>query len=138
MNGFLVNFPILAIMTLFVGAFVTSLVGRRNAVARNIVVAVSVTAALGMILALVKPVMLDGQIIAYWLGGWQPVEGWAIGISLEVDALSLFFGLIVTVAVFVSGLYSFTYMNHDDSLVKRPMKMDSGQKKMRVTGTGIV
>ena len=69
MNGFLVNFPILAIMTLFVGAFVTSLVGRRNAVARNIVVAVSVTAALGMILALVKPVMLDGQIIAYWLGG---------------------------------------------------------------------
>ena len=117
MNGFLVNFPILAIMTLFVGAFVTSLVGRRNAVARNIVVAVSVTAALGMILALVKPVMLDGQIIAYWLGGWQPVEGWAIGISLEVDALSLFFGLIVTVAVFVSGLYSFTYMNHDDSLV---------------------
>ena len=48
MNGFLVNFPILAIMTLFVGAFVTSLVGRRNAVARNIVVAVSVTAALGM------------------------------------------------------------------------------------------
>ena len=52
MNGFLVNFPILAIMTLFVGAFVTSLVGRRNAVARNIVVAVSVTAALGMILAI--------------------------------------------------------------------------------------
>ena len=51
MNGFLVNFPILAIMTLFVGAFVTSLVGRRNAVARNIVVAVSVTAALGMILS---------------------------------------------------------------------------------------
>ncbi|MBQ8935032.1 MAG: hypothetical protein IJ049_01325 [Oscillospiraceae bacterium] len=117
MNNFLVNFPILAIMTLFVGAFVTSLVGRRNAVVRNVVVAVSVTAALGMMLALVKPVLLDGQIIAYWLGNWQPVEGWAIGICLEVDALSLFFGLIVTVAVFVSGIYSFTYMNHDDSLV---------------------
>ena len=117
MNSFLQNFPILAIMTLFVGAFVTSLVGRRNAVARNVVVAISVTGALAMMLALIKPVLLDGQIVAYWLGGWTPVEGWAIGISLEVDALSLFFGLIVTVAVFVSGIYSFTYMNHDDSLV---------------------
>lgn len=116
MNSFLSNFPILAIMVLFVGGFVTSLVGRRSAVARNVVVAISITAALAMMLALVKPVLLDGQIITYWLGNWSPVEGWAIGICLEVDALSLFFGLIVTVAVFVSGIYSFTYMNHDDSL----------------------
>lgn len=111
------NFPILAIMILFVGAFLTSLVGRRSAAARNGVVLVSVTAALAMMLALVKPILVDGQTIVYWLGNWAPVEGWAIGISLEVDALSLFFGLIVTVAVFVSGVYSFTYMNHDDSLV---------------------
>ncbi|MGM9593535.1 MAG: proton-conducting transporter membrane subunit [Candidatus Onthomonas sp.] len=117
MNTFLNNFPILAIMILFVGAFVTSLVGRRSALARNGVVLVAMTAALAMMLALVKPVLLDGEIITYWLGNWEPVEGWAIGICLEVDALSLFFGLIVTVAVFVSGVYSFTYMNHDDSLV---------------------
>ena len=117
MNTFLNNFPILAIMILCVGAFVTSLVGRRSALARNGVVLVSMTAALAMMLALVKPVLLDGQIITYWLGNWEPVEGWAFGICLEVDALSLFFGLIVTVAVFVSGVYSFTYMNHDDSLV---------------------
>ena len=30
---------------------------------------------------------------------------------------ALFFALIVVAAVFVSGLYSFTYMSHDDSLV---------------------
>ena len=32
------NFPILAIMTLFMGAFINSLVGRRNAKVRNAVV----------------------------------------------------------------------------------------------------
>lgn len=117
MNSFLNNFPILAIMALFVGAFITSLVGRRSALVRNLVVLVSMTAALAMMLALIKPVLLDGQVITYWLGNWEPVAGWAIGICLEVDALSLFFGLIVTVAVFVSGTFAFTYMNHDDSLV---------------------
>lgn len=117
MNGLISNFPILAIMSLFLGAFLTSLAGRRSAVVRNALVFISMAAALVLTLCLVKPVLLDGEIIAYWLGGWEPVEGWAIGISLEVDALSLFFSLIVTVAVFVSGVYSFTYMSHDDSLV---------------------
>ena len=117
MNTVLNNFPILSIMILFVGGFVTSLVGRRSAVARNGVVLVSLTAALAMMLALVPSVLLEGEVITYWLGNWEPVAGWAIGISLEVDALSLFFGLIVTVAVFVSGVYSFSYMSRDDSLV---------------------
>ena len=74
MNTFLNNFPILAIMILFVGAFVTSLVGRRSALARNGVVLVSMTAALAMMLALVKPVLLDGQVITYWLGNWEPAS----------------------------------------------------------------
>lgn len=117
MNGFIANFPILAIMSLFLGAFITSLVGRRSAVVRHVVVFLSMTAALVLTLWLIKPVFIDGEIITYWLGNWEPVEGWAIGISLEVDALSLFFALIVTVAVFVAGVYSFTYMKHDDSLV---------------------
>jgi len=114
---FMTHFPILAIMALFLGAFVTSLVGRRNKTARHVVVFLSMAIALVLTLCLIKPVLVDGNIVAYWLGGWEPVEGWAIGISLEVDALSLFFALIVVVAVFVSGVYSFTYMKHDDSLV---------------------
>lgn len=117
MTTFLNNFPILAIMTLFLGAFLTSLVGRRFAPARNVLVVLSVTLPLAMMLALVKPALIDGEVITYWMGNWAPEAGWAIGISLEVDALSLFFALIVTVAVFVSALYSFTYMNYDDSLV---------------------
>jgi len=114
---FMNNFPILAIIVLFLGAFVTSLVGRRNEKVRHVVVFLSMAIALVLTLCLIKPVLMDGRTITYWLGNWQPVEGWAIGISLEVDALSLFFALIVTVAVFVSGIYSFTYMKHDDSLV---------------------
>lgn len=116
-SNFINNFPILAIMSLFLGAFISSLVGRRNAKVRNTVVFLAMLVSLVLILALIKPVLLEGQVINYWLGNWEPVEGWAIGNSLEVDALSLFFALIVVVAVFVSGIYSFFYMSHDDSLV---------------------
>ena len=111
------NFPILAVIALFMGAFVTALVGRRSELTRRIVVTAAMAIALVLTLCLIKPVFIDGEIIHYAMGNWQPVDGWAIGISLEVDALSLFFALIVTVAVFVSGIYSFTYMAHDDSLV---------------------
>lgn len=116
-SNFTNNFPILAIMSLFLGAFISSLVGRRNAKVRNTVVFLAILVSLVLILSLIKPVLLDGQVINYWLGNWEPVQGWAIGNSLEVDALSLFFALIVVVAVFVSGVYSFFYMSHDDSLV---------------------
>ena len=117
MNTMYANFPILAIMALFLGAFVSSLLGRRNRIIRNAIVIVSMTIALVLVAALVKPVFIDSQVVNYWLGNWEPVEGWAIGICLEVDALSLFFGLIVVVAVFVAGLYSFRYMEYDTGLV---------------------
>ena len=116
MEQFWNEFPILSVITLFLGAFLTSLVGRASEKAGRVVSGIAVTAPLAMMLCLIRPVMLQGQIITYWLGGWEPVEGWAIGICLEVDALSLFFALIVTVAVFVSCFYAFTYMNHDDAL----------------------
>ena len=111
------TFPILAIMTLFMGAFVNSLLGRKNAKVRNTIVFISMSIALLLMALLVQPVFFEGQIVTYWMGGWAPEAGWAYGIGLEVDALSLFFGLIVTIAVMASGVYSFTYMAHDDSQV---------------------
>lgn len=111
------NFPILAIMTLFMGAFLNSLLGRRSRRVGNTIVFAAMAASLGLMLALVKPVFFEGAVVSYWMGGWAPDAGWAYGIGLEVDALSLFFGLIVTVAVMVSGVYSFTYMANDDSQV---------------------
>ena len=108
------HFPIYAIMVLFLGAFLIVVFGG-NRMARNILALLSITASLAFILALVKPVMWNGEIIAYWMGGRVPAGGYAIGIALEVDALSLFFALLVSVAVFVSGVYSIQYMRHDDN-----------------------
>ena len=109
------HFPVLAIMGLFLGSFLVALLGRRSAVVRNVISFIVTGGAMALMLALVKPIMFDGKIIDYWLGSWEPVSGWAIGIGIEVDALSLFFGLVITVAVFASCIYAFTYMEHDDS-----------------------
>lgn len=111
------HFPVLAIMVLFLGAFLNMFFGKKSKEARWVITFAATGAALGMMLALIKPIMIDGQIICHWLGDWAPVSGMAYGIGLEVDALSLFFGLVVTTAVFASGIYSFEYMSHDDALV---------------------
>ncbi len=60
--------------------------------------------------------MGKGEIIAYWMGNRGISGGYAIGIALEVDALSLFFGLLVSCVVFVACIYSIQYMSHDDNV----------------------
>lgn len=109
------HFPIYSIMVLFLGAFLIAMLGRSKAL-RNIIAFLAVALSLAFLICLIKPVMLNGEIIAYWMGGRTPVGGYAIGIALEVDALSLFFGLLIATAVFVSCLYSFKYMSHDDNV----------------------
>ena len=109
------HFPIFAIMAYFLGAFLIVMMGR-NRVLRHLFALLATGLSLGLLCALVKPVMLDHEIIAYWMGGRAPAGGYAIGIALEVDALSLFFGLIVAVAVFVSCVYSIKYMSRDDNV----------------------
>ena len=109
------HFPIYSIMVLFLGAFLIVMLGRNKAV-RNVLALLSVTASFCFLAALVKPVMINGEIIAYWMGGRAPAGGYAIGIALEVDALSLFFGLLVATAVLVSCIYSIQYMSHDHNV----------------------
>ena len=108
------HFPVLAIMTLFVGAFLVTLVGKHER-ARNIIAGCAVLISFTLLALLVKPVMVDGEIIVYWMGNWEPVEGYAIGIAIEVDALSLFFGLLITIAVACSCFYSYQYIRQDDA-----------------------
>ena len=110
------HFPIFAIVTLFLGAFIIAIVGKLNKTLRNVIVFIVTIIPFLLMLSLIKPIMIDGGVINYWMGNWAPVGEWAIGIGLEVDALSLFFGLIVTLAVFIVAIYSFTYMNRDSSL----------------------
>lgn len=107
------HFPVLAIMALFVGSFLVTILGRSR-VLRGIVVTLSIVTSFTLMALLIKPVMAEGQIISYWLGNWAPVSGYAIGIGIEVDALSLFFGLLVSLAVMLSGFYSFKYITQDD------------------------
>ena len=108
------HYPILAIMTYFLGAFLIVIFGKNRTV-RNAVGFLATAVPLCLLIMLVKPVMMGGDIIAYWMGSRVPAGGYAIGIALEVDALSLFFGLLVATAVFAAMLYSFSYMSHDDN-----------------------
>ncbi len=109
------HFPVYSIMVLFLGAFLIVMLGHKKAL-RNIVAVLSVSVSLACMLALIKPVFFNGEIIAYWMGSRSVAGGYAIGIALEVDALSLFFGLLVSTAVFVSCIYSLQYMERDDNV----------------------
>ncbi len=115
------HFPIYAIMVLFLGAFIIAASGTRPsknpqnpAGARAYVALLATGLSLFFLASLIKPVMLGGETIAYWMGGRSIAGGYAIGIALEVDALSLFFALLISTAVFVSSIYSIRYMVHDD------------------------
>ncbi len=109
------HYPVYSVMAFFVGAFLIVIFGKNKTV-RNILAVLSVTLPLACMIALIKPVMIDGEIIAYWLGNRTVAGEYAFGIALEVDALSLFFGLLISTAVFVSGIYSIRYMEHDDNV----------------------
>ena len=108
------HFPVLAVMCYFVGAFIVTLIGKRRA-ARNVVAGLTVLISLALLACLVLPVMVDGEIVTYWMGDWEPQAGYAIGIAIEVDALSLFFGLLAAIAVALAGFYSFKYITQDDA-----------------------
>ena len=98
------HLPILAIMTYFLGAFLTTLLGHNSKAVRHFLVLLASVVSFVMMCVLIKPVMIDGGIIGYWLGGRAPEAGYAIGIGIEVDALSLFFGLLVTFTVLLSAV----------------------------------
>ena len=109
------HFPIYSIMVLFLGAFLIVMFGHYKVI-RHTVALLATFASFFFMAMLFKPVMLEGETIAYWLGGRAPAGGYAIGIALEVDALSLFFGLLVSCVVFVACIYSIQYMSHDDNV----------------------
>ena len=86
------HFPICAIMAYFLGAFLIVIFGKNRAL-RNVFGFLATATPLCLLAALVKPIMLGSDVIAYWMGNRVPAGGYAIGIALEVDAMGLFFGL---------------------------------------------
>jgi len=103
-------------MGLFFGAFLVEIFGSRSKAVRNFIAIVTAAGAFGLIAALIKPVMLDGEVISYWMGNWEPVSGYAIGIGYEIDQLGLFFALLIVTTFLLSGFYSLRYMERDHHL----------------------
>lgn len=110
------HYPVIAVMLLFLGAFLIEVFGAKNKAIRNTLALASTTVALVLIGLLIKPVMLGGEIISYWMGNWEPINGYAIGIGYEIDALSLFFALLVVATTWLSCVYSIGYMKRDHHL----------------------
>ena len=112
------GYPLIAILTPFVLAFIIGLFKEKYIKIKKAIVVFGCIASFIITVLLIKPVFLDGKIITYWLGNWKPVDNIAIGIGMEVDALSLFVGLIITAACALSSIYSIKYMSKDDGLGK--------------------
>jgi len=110
------HFPVIVVMGLFFGAFLVEIFGNKFKLARNILSLGFLGMAFVLIFALIKPVLFEGEIINYWMGAWEPVKGYAIGIGYEIDALSLFFALLVVVTSLLSCIYSMRYMEKDECL----------------------
>lgn len=114
----MLQYPVYAIIILFLGSFLTALTGKRSNICKKIIVLASTGASFILTILMYGQVMLNGKIIPYWMGNWIPVSDYAIGIGLEIDSLSLFFGIIMSFIILLSGIYSFKYMESDNGLDK--------------------
>ena len=108
---FVKHFPVIAVMGLFLCAFLVEIFGAKNKYIRNTIALVASFGAFVLIASLIKPIFVDGEILSYWMGNWN-----GIGIAYEIDALSLFFGLLVVTTVLLSAIYSMKYMARDHHL----------------------
>ena len=104
-----IHFPVLSVMVLFLGAFLIEVFGGKNKTVRNTLALAATAIPFAMTMALIKPVFFDGEVISYWMGNWSPVGGYAIGIGYEIDALNLFFALMVVSTFLVSGRFLEAY-----------------------------
>ena len=116
MTGILTHLPVLAVMGCFLGAFLVEIFGSKNAVVRGIITCIFTAFAFVSVALLFKPVILNGEVISYWMGNWEPVAGYAIGIGYEIDALNYFFSVLVVFTMLMSLIYSFRYMQKDHHL----------------------
>ncbi len=90
-------------------AFFVPVVRRVSHSVRALVCIGSLALTLVCLLALAQPVF-GGEVLVYWMGGWQPRNGLAIGISLAVDAWGLLVALVVATVGLLSLVYSTVYM----------------------------
>lgn len=54
----------------------------------------------------------SGIPVAYHVGGWAPVDGIAVGISMVRDGFTCLMLLIINLVAFAASIYSIQYMSH--------------------------
>lgn len=104
----IIHIPILTIIILFVGAYLTPLLAIWNKKLSYFIALISsfLSSAFSILLFLR---ILEQGIIRYNVGGWEP----PYGIELVVDPFSAFISLIVGVIGFFAVLYSKNYIEHE-------------------------
>ncbi len=111
-----VHFPVVAVMSMFVGGFLVVIFGTKHRKLSQGIALVTMLFTDVLIFSLFKPVILQGEVISYWMGRWNPVKDYAIGIGYEVDQLSLFFAMLISFVLTMSMIYSLRYLDRDDTL----------------------
>lgn len=112
MSNIYIHFPVVAVMLLFFTAFMVAIFGAKRKALCRVLATAATAISMCLIFALIKPVMIDGEVISYWMGSWEPVNGYAIGIGYEVDQLGLLFALLAVLVSFLSTVYAKRYMEH--------------------------
>ena len=112
------SFPLIAVLIPFFTAFIIGFIRDKYLVLKKVLVILVTVASLVFVVLLIKPIFIDNEILTYWFGNWGMIDGWVVGIGLEVDALSIFVGLIITVACLLSAIYAIKYMSKDNGLGK--------------------
>ena len=115
---FINNLPIIAIMTPFILAFVLGLFKDKYIRVKRALAVIATAVSFLCVILLIKPILINGEIIVSWMGNWSPIGGKAFGIGLEIDSLGMFLALIITGASLLSVIYSLKYMSHDNGLEK--------------------
>ena len=110
-----IHFPVIAVMGQFLAAFLVAIFGTKSKKVSQCITLLASACAFVLVCLLIKPVAIDGEIISYWMGNWEPVSGYAIGIGYEIDALGLFFAVLVSFIILMSAIYSLRYLEHDDA-----------------------
>lgn len=108
--------PLLMLIIPFIGAALVNLPFRKLNIINKIIAVISSLIPFAISIMLIKPIIINGQIILTWLGNKIQNDIISIGTGLEIDAFSLVVLLIVTFIMLMVLLYSFKIRNNDNRL----------------------
>lgn len=109
------HLPILVVVTMFTGAYITPLVGMwKKSLCYPIALASSSLASFFSVSMLIR--VMEHGVIRYAAGAWEPP--W--GIELVVDPLSAFMTVIISSVGFLAVMFSKEYIKHDMHDDKQP------------------